>query len=133
VTVLIDTSAWVKVLRDGTAAVAKQVASVVGHDAVALTRFTQLELLQGAADDREWSMLAEYLASQDYLEANADTWRDAARIYYELRRRGRTVRSAIDCCIAQLAIDHDALLLHDDRDFEAIAAIRTLSLRRIRG
>jgi predicted nucleic acid-binding protein len=50
----------------------------------------------------------------------------AARTYYDLRRLGRTVRSAIDCCIAQAAIDHQALLLHRDRDFDTIAQIRPL-------
>jgi predicted nucleic acid-binding protein len=42
------------------------------------------------------------------------------------RQRGKTVRSPIDCCIAQVAIDHDTLLLHRDRDFETIAEIRPL-------
>lgn len=125
-TVLIDTSVWVNVLRDATGSVARRVATVVGDDEVALTRFTQMELLQGAADDREWSTLSDYLGGQHYLEAGGDTWRDSARIYYELRRRGVTVRSPIDCCIAQVAIEHSALLLHEDRDFEAIAGVRPL-------
>ena len=89
-----------------------------------LTRFNQLELLQGARDESEWSVLAVYLEHQDYLEAEADTWRNAARIYFDLRRRGHTIRSPIDCCIAELARQHDALLVHRDRDFVAIAEIR---------
>jgi predicted nucleic acid-binding protein len=48
-------------------------------------------------------------------------------IYSELRRSGNTVRSPIDCCIAQLGLDHHLTLLHQDRDFEAIAQIRPLS------
>ena len=51
---------------------------------------------------------------------------EAARIDFELRRRGKTVRSPIDCCIAQIALDHDVLLLHRDRDFEVIAGVRPL-------
>ena len=130
-TVLIDTSVWVDVLRDASGAAADRVRSIVADDEVVLTRFNQLELLQGAIDEQEWTTLARYLDGQDYIEANADTWRAAARIYYELRRRGRTVRSAIDCCIAQLAIEHEALLLHQDRDFETIAEIRPLVAQRI--
>ena len=130
-TVLIDTSVWVDVLRDASGAAADRVRSVVDDDEVVLTRFNQLELLQGALDEREWTTLANYLEGQDYLEAGTDTWRAAARIYYELRRRGRTVRSVIDCCIAQLAIEHEALLLHQDHDFEAIAEIRPLAAQRI--
>ena len=48
------------------------------------------------------------LDNQKYLEARPETWRDAARIFFELRRRGQIVRSPIDCCIAQLALEHDA-------------------------
>ena len=65
------------------------------------------------------------------LEAQPDSWRNAARIFFELRRHGRTVRSPIDCCIAQLALEHDALLVHRDRDFEIIADVRALRLQRV--
>jgi predicted nucleic acid-binding protein len=53
-------------------------------------------------------------------------WAAAARLYYELRREGLTVRSVIDCCIAGLALQHGVTLLHDDRDFTAIAKLRAL-------
>ncbi|WP_410503742.1 hypothetical protein [Leptolyngbya sp. 7M] len=36
------------------------------------------------------------------------------------------VRSPIDCCIAQAALEHDLLLIHNDRDFETIAQVRSL-------
>lgn len=124
--VLVDTSVWVDVFRDGSGQEGVVLRSVVGDDEVVLTRFNQLELLQGARDEREWSLLVSYLDSQDYLEANTETWREAALIYFDLRRQGRTVRSPIDCCIAQLALEHDALLIHRDRDFETLAEIRAL-------
>lgn len=129
-TVLIDTSVWINIFRDKTGEIARTVRSIVSDDEIALTRFNQLELLQGTSGERDWRLLSDYLEGQDYLEANIDTWRKAARIFYELRRRGRTVRSTIDCCIAQIAIEHRALLLHEDRDFERIADIRPLLQRR---
>ena len=129
--ILIDTSVWMDVFRDTSGGTAKRVRSLVAGDDVVLTRFNQLELLQGAVDEQEWAMLADYLEGQDYVETSGDTWRDAARIHFDLRRLGRTVRSPIDCCIAQLAIENDLRLLHKDRDFEAIAEIRPLVARRI--
>lgn len=63
-TVLIDTSVWVNLLRDATGSVARRGATIVGDDEVALTRFTQMELLQGAADDREWGTLSDYLMAK---------------------------------------------------------------------
>ncbi len=124
--VLVDTSVWVDVFRDSTGLERSALQAALGEDDVVLTRFNQLELLQGAREEREWTLLVSYLDHQEYLEARADTWRNAARICFELRRRGRTVRSPIDCCIAQLALDHGALLIHRDRDFETIADVRAL-------
>jgi len=86
------------------------------------------EVLQGARDEREWQLLDDYLSSQ-WLLAPADPWqahRQAARIYFECCRRGVTVRSTVDCLIAQLVIDHAGILLHEDDDFERIRAVRPL-------
>jgi len=40
--------------------------------------------------------------------------------------RALTIKSSIDCCIAQIAIEAGALLLHKDKDFSKIANIRPL-------
>jgi hypothetical protein len=104
-------------------------ARAVGGDEVVLTRFQQLELLQGCRDEEEWGLPRPYLDAQEYLELSATGWAEAARVYFDLRRRGRSVRSPIDCCIAQAALEHDATLLHRDRDFEAIAEVRPLRQR----
>ncbi|MDX2217374.1 MAG: hypothetical protein SFY66_29165 [Oculatellaceae cyanobacterium bins.114] len=77
---------------------------------------------------RMWLRL--YLETQDYAELTNQSWQAAARIYFDLRRQGLTVRSPIDCCIAQAALENNLLLIHNDRDFEAIAQVRPLqSLR----
>jgi predicted nucleic acid-binding protein len=124
--ILVDTSVWIAVLKDKTGRVVQAFKERTGDDLCALTRFTQLELLQGAKNEAEWRQLDAYLSTQYYLEASAGTWREAARIYFDLRRRGVTVNSPIDCCIGELAIEFKALLLHRDRDFERIVKVRPL-------
>jgi predicted nucleic acid-binding protein len=124
--ILVDTSVWVEVLKDTSGKVVQAFKARVSDEICALTRFTQLELLQGAKNEAEWLQLDEYLSTQYYLEASERTWRDAARIYFELRRKGVTVNSPVDCCIGQLAMESKALLLHRDKDFERIAKIRPL-------
>ena len=124
--ILVDTSVWVDVLRDKTGDVVRAFKSRIGAEVVVFSRFIQLELLQGAKDEHEWSRLDAYLSTQYYLEASEKTWRNAARVYFELRRSGMTVRSPIDCCIACIAMECQALLLHRDRDFELIATITPL-------
>ena len=124
--ILVDTSVWIDVLRDSTGDVVEAFQKKTHGETSVLSRFTQLELLQGAKSDKDWKQLDEYLSSQFYLEATEKTWSDAARIFFELRRKGITVRSSIDCCIAQVALEHDVLFLHKDADFDRIASIRPL-------
>jgi predicted nucleic acid-binding protein len=129
--ILVDTSVWIEVLADRSGTKKTKFERALDGDDAVLTRFNQLELLQGTRDEHEWTVLQEYLEDQDYLEVSAESWVDAARLYFDLRRLGKTVRSAIDCCIAQVAMDHDVLLLHNDRDFETIAAVRPLRQQRL--
>ncbi|MEQ1546727.1 MAG: PIN domain nuclease [Methyloglobulus sp.] len=121
--VLIDTSIWVHLFRDKTQQYSQRLVDEIGGHDIVLTRFQQLELLQGCRDEREWGLLSKYLDVQDYIEAQPVTWRAAALIYFNLRRQGLTVRSPIDCCIAQIALENRLLLLHDDRDFITIAKL----------
>jgi predicted nucleic acid-binding protein len=123
---LIDTSVWIGVFRDCTGQVRQKLEALIDDRKVLLARFTQLELLQGSLNEKEWTLLSTYLETQDYVEHTGNSWQAAARIYYDLRRQGLTVRSPIDCCIAQAALEHDLLLIHNDRDFETIAQVRSL-------
>ncbi|WP_414527008.1 PIN domain-containing protein [Nodularia chucula] len=123
---LIDTSVWISVFRDRNGQVRSQLEALIAGREIFLTRFTQLELLQGTLNEQEWTLLSTYLEAQNYIELTSHSWQTAARIYYDLRRKGLTVRSPIDCCIAQAALDNNLLLLHNDRDFETIAQVRSL-------
>jgi hypothetical protein len=129
---LIDTSVWISVFRDRTGVVRQSLEAIINDESIFLNRFTQMELLQGCRDDREWTLLETYLQEQDYIESTPNTWVAAARIYYDLQRQGLTVRSSIDCCIAQLAIEHQLILVHNDRDFETIQRVRSLNCLRFR-
>jgi predicted nucleic acid-binding protein len=123
---LIDTSVWISLFRDRSGQVRQQLETLIANREVLLTRFTQLELLQGSLNEQEWDLLSTYLETQDYAELTNQSWQSAARIYFDLRRQGLTVRSPIDCCIAQAALENNLLLIHNDRDFEAIAQVHPL-------
>lgn len=126
---IVDTSLWIDVLRDANKRGALEAA--IGRDDVYLTRFTQIELLAGATREEQWHRLATYLDGQRYLEPEPDTWRQAARTFFELQQLGTPAHSPIECCIAEIAIAHKALLLHRDEDFGLIAALRPLQERRL--
>lgn len=125
--ILIDTSVWILIFKDKSGTEAEKVQTWLDGREVVLTRFNQLELLQGCRDEKEWLLLSSHLEDQTYIEATVLTWQAAARIYFDLRRQGLTVRSPIDCCIAQLALENDLLILHNDKDFTVINQIRPLN------
>ena len=128
---LIDTSVWIDVFRDTSGGTASRIRSLVADDDVVLTRFNQLELLQGAADEREWAMLADFLTVRTTLKPVVTL--GGTRHASISTCAGGDGRFAVrlDCCVAQLAIENDLRLLHEDRDFETIAEIRPLVAWRI--
>lgn len=127
--ILVDTSALVPYLKGSeTAASAFLERALEEEVEIALTPWIAQEVIQGARDETEWRTLKRYLSSQRVIDL-ADPLRshiEAARIYYECRRRGLTVRSSLDCIVAQTALEHDVALLHGDRDYDAIRQVRPL-------
>ena len=93
-----------------------------------------LEVLQGARDEEEYRELRDYLESQRFydLRHGRASFERAARMHYKCRRCGKTVRSTIDPIIAQIAIENELYLLHNDSDFDSIATVTELtSLERL--
>jgi len=88
------------------------------------------EVLQGSASEKEYMVLKQYLETQRFyhLKDPVESFAKAARIYMDSRKKGVTVRSTIDCLIAETALEHDLFLLHDDRDFDEIAEIVPLKI-----
>lgn len=83
------------------------------------------EVVQGVVSREEFEEVSEYLGSQTFYHPQdpVESYKEAARIYFDCRRAGITIRSATDCLIARVAIEHDLMLLHDDRDFEAMVGV----------
>jgi predicted nucleic acid-binding protein len=84
---LIDTSVWITVFRDRTGKVRQQLEVLIDNREVLLTRFTQLELLQGSLDEKEWNLLSTYLDTQDYIEPTSHSWQAAAGILRSAPKR----------------------------------------------
>lgn len=127
--ILVDTSALLDFLTGRPSAAAEQLESLLRQDGVFyLAPLVVQEVLQGARDEAQWEKLEAFLASQLWIDLKHPVRSRiaAARIYFDCRRRGLTVRSSEDCVIAQVALEHDLALLHNDRDFEAIKKVRPL-------
>ena len=133
--IYVDTSVIINLLRGKATPAANLLANLDADDVpYAIPLLCCQEVLQGARDEAEWRLLHENLSTQRLAipEGMAALHWEAARIFFDCRRRGITVRSSVDCLIAAQAMAAQATLLHDDEDFERIKKVRK-GLRTERG
>ena len=125
--ILIDTSILVNYFKGNETPKTRIFDAILnqGFTTYGISPYTYQELLQGARDEQEFKLLKEYLDTQRlyFLPQGLETFERAARLYFDLRRKGITPRGTIDIFIALTALHHNLSLLHDDRDFDAIASV----------
>jgi len=121
--ILADTSAWVEYLRATGSPVHRRMRQLVNADAgVVTTDVVVMELLAGATKDEQRTELRRMLLRFEHLPIDAlDDFETAADLYRRCRRGGETVRTLMDCLVAAVALRTGAAVLHQDRDFDAIA------------
>lgn len=129
--VLVDTSVWIDVFRRGTST---RLDALVDFDQVVTCLPVVQEVLQGFDEERAYRLAREAMLALPLLESPMSfaVFEEAAELYRRGRRAGRTIRSGVDCLIAACALRHDAEVLHQDRDFDALATVSPLRARNIR-
>lgn len=123
---LIDTSVWIDFLKQKNTQQVKYFEKIIDEDtSFGLTNIIYQEILQGAATLKDFNTLHEYLSTQlFYEEESHESYQQAAKLYFNCRKKGLTIRSTIDCLIAQIAIENKLTLLHNDKDFEHIQKVQ---------
>jgi predicted nucleic acid-binding protein len=129
-TLLVDSSVWITLLRGGDPALRERLTVAGSSGRLATCEPVALELLAGAMA----SSLPRVEALVDSLaplriEPSLD-FRAAAALHRSARSGGFTVRALMDCLIAAVAIRHDAVLVHRDRDFDNLAQVSPLRSQR---
>lgn len=129
--ILVDSSVLIDYLEGReTAAVGRFIEILDRGVPFGLSPFTVLEVLQGAAAEKDFDLLRDYLGSQTAYDliGGLGSYIKASRIFFDLRKKGMSVSSSLDCLIAQTAIEHGLLLLHNDSDFDRIAQVSALKV-----
>ncbi len=121
---IFDTSVWIdyfnNVIKKETILLEEYVKSA--SDNLLLTPTIIQEILQGLRTEQEFFQKKKVLESYNLLKPDwQKTSIDAAKLYFDLRKKGVTIRKSTDCLIAQVAIENDVLLVHNDSDFDLIA------------
>ncbi len=80
------------------------------------------EILSGLRTESEARRITALFDGLDCLpELDRGDYIAAANIFRTCRSRGETIRSLVDCLIAQMCLHHGCRLLSRDRDFTKIA------------
>lgn len=120
--ILPDSSAWIAYFRpDSTPASIKLRNLIELEEDICICGPVLTEVLQGLRHNDQYRKVQGIMQSFDYLETSRVVYQHAADIYRELRAKGITIRSTMDCIIAATANAHDVYLVHHNRDFDAIS------------
>jgi predicted nucleic acid-binding protein len=129
--VLVDTSVWIAVFRQGSHLALEE---IVDFDDVVTCLPVVQEVLQGFQDPRAFNRAREAMYALPIVDSPLpqEAFDQAVDLYRATRRAGLTVRSGVDCLIAASAIRHHLEVLHDDRDYDTLARVSTLQVRRLK-
>jgi predicted nucleic acid-binding protein len=127
---IVDTSVWIDFINNYPSAPALRLREAIESDeTILIPGLVCTEILLGLKSERDATKIESLLeAFEDTPPLTRQDYTQAAAIYRHCRTKGITVRSAIDCVIAQICIQLDVPLLAKDRDFENIAKHSALRL-----
>ena len=126
---VVDSSVWIDFFnaRDTAARVELRRLLDDGNTRLVIPDLVLFEVLRGFRYERPMRQARQLLQTLSVETCGGEDMALAAAEHYRhLRKRGVTVRSAIDVLIAAFCIENDYLLLHSDRDYDGFAAHRGL-------
>ena len=121
---LVDSSVWIDHVRNLDTDAIRFVELRDEDEEIAMAGVIFQEVLQGARDDAVYDRLRDMFSGLLLLEPrDLSTYEVAAQLHRRARRAGFTIRKPTDCLIAALALEHGAMLVHNDRDFVFLAQV----------
>lgn len=121
--IVVDSSVWIGHFRNEATPAVAALRAIENPNEIVVGDLVLLECLQGARDDIHAGQIEAALrVFQIEAMLNAELAVAAARHYRVLRDLGLTPRKTIDVIIASFCIQRGYLLLHQDRDFDPMAA-----------
>ena len=126
--ILVDTSVWVAALREGRSVEAADLSRLLDRDRVALAAPVRIEILSGASA-RDLPRLRRLLSALPLLVPAASTWNLLDTWIPRTVAAGQRFGFA-DLLIGALAAERNAAVWTLDRDFQRLADLGLIELRR---
>jgi predicted nucleic acid-binding protein len=128
---LVDTTVWIDFFRNDDSPQVKILERALNDRMDIFTcDIIKMEILQGIVGEKEFLSVQRALDPFICLPVSSAQYMLAADIYRLGRKAGYTIRKSIDCIIAAVAIENTLQLVHNDRDFDAIARFTRLGIYR---
>jgi predicted nucleic acid-binding protein len=120
--ILVDTSVWINFFGGKRTPSTDALIKAIEESAdLCICGLIMTEILQGIRSDSEFEKTKEILSKLLFLPITKEMFVKAASLYRTIRKKGQTIRSPIDCIIAEVCLEHEIHLLHEDKDFTIIA------------
>lgn len=120
--VLVDTSIWIEYFNKPDSNAGKSLENLLKKGRVFLTGIILTELLQGAKIEKEFESILESMLALPFLETTLNTWIQAGRISFALRKKGITIPTT-DLIIANLSLENNCKIFTLDLHFNKIPRI----------
>ena len=119
---VVDSTVWIDFLNGRNAPHVRRLRALLGESEIIVGDLMLCEVLQGLESERAARDVEALLRRFDIVPMAGEAIAvAAARNYRSLRARGITVRKTIDLLIGTWCIENRQPLLHNDRDFHALA------------
>ena len=127
--VIVDTSIWIDFLKGRETTSSVHLEQLLDDEIdLFTTGIIVQEVLTGIKDKRTRNSVKKDLEGFITVMPSLGTHVQAAEIFDECRKKGKTIRSIVDCLVAALAIEYDLAVLQSDRDYQCIAQVFPLKL-----
>ena len=129
--IVVDSNTWADFFNGVSSPHVRRLdAALRAEDDLAILPIILTEVLQGFRTEKGFQRARRILTALPTIQPGVDCHVRAARLFRSLRKKGVTVRGAVDCVIAQACLDLEAELLSPDVDFQRIAHHTPLRLWR---
>ena len=120
--ILVDTSVWIDFANGLATPEADLLASSIQQEEQIVTcGVVVAEFLKGLRSPRSVKIFTGHFRDMAWVSPQEpDSYEEAAALYRELRRRGVTIRSTIDCLVVRLAEENGCSILARDRDIRLV-------------
>jgi tRNA(fMet)-specific endonuclease VapC len=117
--VIIDTSVWIAYFKENNRLFAEKVDQLLTHSEIFVPKVVLAELIQGSRSEKEISVIAEFIDAFQVIDQTKETWLEAGRLSYSMKRKGTTIH-LMDCYIAIQALENQCRIFSLDQHFKQI-------------